>query len=143
MMYKTPAYVGIIPKKDNQMLLVKRINTDWATGQWNFPGGLLEENETLIAAAAREALEEVDVTIAQVDLQLVHVLQVRKNETPTKEIIGFYFFATHWHGTTINNEPNRHSEIGWFDINNLPENSTEHAKQALYGLQNKVSYSVK
>lgn len=48
-MYKTPAYVGIILKKDNQVLLVKRTNTDWASGQWNFPGGLLEENETLTA----------------------------------------------------------------------------------------------
>jgi hypothetical protein len=88
-MYKTPAYVGIILKKDNQVLLIKRTNTDWASGYWNFFGGLLEENEILIAAAAR------------------------------------------------------HSEIEWFDTNNLPENITENALQALYGLQNKVSYSVK
>lgn len=142
-MYKTPAYVGIILKKDNQVLLVKRTNTDWASGQWNFPGGLLEENETLIAAAAREAQEEVGVTIAQNDLQLVHVLQARKTEMHNKEIIGFYFFATQWQGNAFNNEPNRHSEIGWFNINNLPEKMTEHAQQALHGLQNDIYYSIK
>ena len=41
-MHTTPAYVGIILKKDNQVLMVKRHNTDWAQGFWNFPGGLLE-----------------------------------------------------------------------------------------------------
>lgn len=142
-MYKTPAYVGIILKKDNQILLVKRTNTEWAAGYWNFPGGLLEENETLIAAAAREAKEEIGVTIALTDLKLVHVLQVQKSETHTKEIIGFYFLATNWHGVAFNNEPNRHSEIGWFEIDNLPEKMTEHAQQALHGLQNDIYYSIK
>ena len=140
-MYTLPAYVGIILKKDNQVLLVKRTNTDWATGKWNFPGGLLEENETLINAAVREAQEEVGVTIKPIDLELVHVIQVKKNEHNTKDIFGFYFMAQIWHGTPINNEPHRHSEIGWFDINKLPENVTEHAQQALDGLQSGIKYS--
>ncbi|CAN5177497.1 NUDIX domain-containing protein [soil metagenome] len=140
-MYKTPAYVAIILKKDNQVLLVKRTNTDWASGQWNFPGGLFEENETLAAAAAREAQEEVGVAIATADLHLVHVMHSRKNEKHTKEIFGFYFLATQWNGEAINNEPHRHSEIGWFDLNNLPENITAHAMQAITSLQNKVLYS--
>lgn len=38
-MYTTPAYVGILLKKDNQVFLVKRRNTDWAAEKWNFPGG--------------------------------------------------------------------------------------------------------
>lgn len=54
-MFKLPAYVGIILKKDDQVLLVKRANTDWASGYWNFPGGLLEESETLINAAISES----------------------------------------------------------------------------------------
>lgn len=142
-MYKTPAYVGIILKKSNRVLLVKRTNTDWASGYWNFPGGLLEENETLVAAAAREALEEVGVTIDHNDLQLIHVMQARKTATHSKEILGFYFLATKWTGTAINNEPHRHSEINWVAIDNLPEQITEHALQAIDGLQNHVFYSIK
>lgn len=139
--YKLPAYVGIILKKDNQVLLVKRLNTDWATGQWNFPGGLLEENETLINAAAREAREEVGTIISPNDLELVHVIHVKKNEQNAKDIFGFYFMTQNWHGNPINNEPHRHSEIGWFDINQLPKNITEHARQALDGLQSGIRYS--
>ncbi len=141
-MYKTPAYVGIILKKDNHVLLVKRTNTDWASGYWNFPGGLLEENETLIAAAAREAHEEVAVRIPLDHLKLVHVLQARKTPTHNKQIIGFYFMADSWEGTPINKEPHRHSAIGWFDIDNLPERMTVHAQQALDGLKNNKTVSI-
>lgn len=142
-MYKTPAYVGIILKKNNHVLLVKRTNTDWASGYWNFPGGLFEENETLVAAAAREAHEEVGVAINQNDLQLIHVMQTRKTATHNKEILGFYFLASKWSGTEVNNEPHRHSEIGWFEIDNLPKQITEHAQQALHGLLKNIFYSIK
>lgn len=46
-----------------------------------------------------------------------------------------------WHGTPINSEPDKHSDIGWFDIHNLPTTATEHARQALYGLLNNSAYS--
>lgn len=140
-MFKLPCYVGIILAKDNEFLLIKRHNSDWASGCWNFPGGLVEENETLINAAAREAKEELGVIIATKDLELVHVLQVQANHQNTKDIIGFYFLARKWEGTPINNEPHRHSAVGWFSSDKLPENTTEHAKQALYGVKTGLRYS--
>ncbi len=140
-MFTLPAYVGIILKKDNQILLIKRCNTDWASECWNFPGGLLEADETLMHAAIRETQEEIGVTVDPHDFTLVHVLQVKKGGTNTKDIIGFYFMAKQWHGTPFNKEPHRHSEIGWFTLDALPLNITEHAKQALHGLQNDIRYS--
>ncbi len=141
-MFKLPAYVGIILKKENQYLFVKRHNTDWASGCWNFPGGLLEESETLVEAAAREAHEEIGVTIALNDLELVHVLQARQNEKHNKEILGFYFIAQSWQGVPENKEPHRHSEIAWFDSNQLPIEITEHALRALNGLKTGKKFSV-
>ena len=140
-MYKLPAYVGIILKKDNQVLLVKRTNTDWASGYWNFPGGLLEESETLAQAAAREAREEIGVILDPNNLQLVQVLHVRQSEKNTKDIFGFGFLAESWQGTPVNNEPHRHSEIAWFNVNDLPENTTEHALIAVDGIKSKRIYS--
>ncbi len=140
-MYKLPAYVGIILKKDNQILLVKRHNTDWASGKWNFPGGLLEEHETLPTAAAREAAEETGVTLDPNSLELIHVLQVKASAQNTRDILGFYFMATSWKGEAVNNEPQRHSAIGWFDINRLPPEITEHALQALEGLKTGKRFS--
>jgi 8-oxo-dGTP diphosphatase len=140
-MYTLPAYVGIILKQDNQVLLVKRCNTDWASERWNFPGGLLEDGETLLQAAIRETREETGVIIDPADFTLVHVLHVQAGGSNTRTIIGFYFMAEKWRDTPINNEPDKHSDIGWFDVHNLPVTATQHARQALHGLLNNGAYS--
>lgn len=64
-MYKLPAYVGIILAQENEVLLVKRHNTDWANECWNFPGGLLEEHETLIQAAVRKQEKKLELALNQ------------------------------------------------------------------------------
>jgi ADP-ribose pyrophosphatase YjhB (NUDIX family) len=139
--YKLPAYVGIVLKKENQILLVQRHNTDWACGYWNFPGGLLEENETLTAAAAREALEEVGVVVNPSDFSLVQVLHVRANDKNTQDIIGIYFMTTTWQGTPTNKEPHRHSNVAWFDSNALLQDITEHALLAIESTKTNKKYS--
>jgi len=136
-----PAYVGIILKNHNKILLVQRCNTDWMSGYWNFPGGLLEENETLTTAAAREIYEEVDVIVNPTDFTLTHVLHVRANKKNTQDIIGFYFITDTWQGTPINKEPDKHSNVQWFDIDNLPHNITEHALLAIESIRTNKQYS--
>lgn len=140
--FTLPAYVGIILQQADKVLLVRRHNTDWASGKWNFPGGLLEKGETLVQAALREAREEVGVTIATNDLELVHVLQVYASATNTKDILGFYFLVTRWEKTAVNNEPDRHAEIGWFSIDALPSSTTAHALKALQGIASGTHFSV-
>lgn len=139
--FKLPAYVGIILKQDNKLFLVQRHNTDWASGSWNFPGGLLEENETLAIAAARETSEEIGVIVKPTDFELAHVLHVRANDKNTQDIIGFYFITNIWQGTPINKEPHRHRDAQWFDVNNLPQNITEHALLAIDSIKTNKKYS--
>ena len=138
--YKLPAYAGIILKKNTQILLVQRHNTDWMSGYWNFPGGLLEENETLTIAAARETKEEVGVIVNPSDFVFSHVLHVRANNKNTQDIIGFYFITEKWEGTPINKEPHRHSNVSWFDLNDLPEQITEHALLAIESIKTHKQY---
>lgn len=139
--YKLPAYVGIILKKENHILLVQRHNTDWACGHWNFPGGLLEENETLTAAAARETLEEVGVVVNPSDFSLVQVLHVHANNKNTQDIIGIYFMTEIWQGTPTNKEPHRHSNVAWFNLGTLPQDITEHALLAIESIKTNKKYS--
>ena len=138
--YKLPAYVGIILKKENHILLVQRHNTEWASGYWNFPGGLLEENETLTTAAARETLEEVGVTVDPSDFVFSHILHVRASNKNTQDIIGFYFIAEEWNGAIENKEPHRHSDVAWFDLNSLPADITEHALLAIESIKTQKKY---
>lgn len=138
--YKLPAYVGIILKKENQVLLVQRHNSNWASDYWNFPGGLLEENETLTAAAAREIYEEVGVTVPISNFSFSHILHVQANNKNTQDIIGFYFITEKWNGTPINCEPDKHSNVTWFDLDNLPKHITEHALLAIENIKTKKLY---
>jgi mutator protein MutT len=139
--FKLPVYVGIILKDNNKILLVQRCNTDWMSDYWNFPGGLLEENETLATAAAREIYEEVDVIVDPTNFILTHVLHVHANEKNTRDIIGFYFMTNTWQGTATNKEPDKHSNAQWFNIDHLPENITEHALLAIHSIKTNKKYS--
>lgn len=49
---------GIMYVAQNNVLLLKRFSGDFA-GTWAFPGGVVEENESILQAARRESLEEV------------------------------------------------------------------------------------
>jgi len=138
--YKLPAYVGIILKKENQVLLVQRHNTNWMSGYWNFPGGLLEENETLSQAASREIFEEVGIEINPSDFTFSHAIHVHANISKLHDIIGFYFISEKWNGTATNKEPHRHSDVAWFDLHNLPEQITEHALLAIESIKSHKKY---
>jgi len=54
--------VGVIVKKDNQILLGKRKNAH-GQGTWSPPGGHLELFEDVFACAKRETLEEAGIEI--------------------------------------------------------------------------------
>ena len=52
--------------RDGKVLLVRRANPPDA-GLWGFPGGKIEPGETILAAAARELLEETGVAALPVE----------------------------------------------------------------------------
>ena len=52
----------IVVNKDGRILAGKRINSHGA-GTWAFPGGRLEEGESVFECARREALEEAGIKI--------------------------------------------------------------------------------
>jgi len=54
--------VGVVVKKENTVLLVKRANEP-KKGLWAIPGGLIKLGESVQAAAMREVLEECAISI--------------------------------------------------------------------------------
>jgi len=57
--------VGVIIVKDNKVLLGKRKNAH-GEGDWAFPGGHLEMNETWEDCVKREVMEETGIEIKNI-----------------------------------------------------------------------------
>jgi 8-oxo-dGTP diphosphatase len=55
--------VGVILDKDGNILIAKRPEQTHQGGLWEFPGGKVEQGETLFAALQRELLEELAINI--------------------------------------------------------------------------------
>lgn len=120
--------VALILKRENKILLYKRnIPGKIAYGSFALPGGTVENDETVIQTACREAAEEIGIIIKPQDVSIVHMLRLREKVDPitgqTRQILLLYFAEINsWKGEPTNMEPDKHSDLTWFDINQLPEN---------------------
>ena len=56
---KFPVTVHLLFFRNDQILLLRRFHTGYADGQYSVPAGHWDGGETVLAAAAREAEEEV------------------------------------------------------------------------------------
>lgn len=54
--------VAAVIKKEDQVLIAQRLKGEFA-GQWEFPGGKVETNETSEQALKREIMEEMELCI--------------------------------------------------------------------------------
>jgi 8-oxo-dGTP diphosphatase len=98
-----------------RVLLGRRAGVSYGEGLWGLPGGHVERGEGLTAAAAREAREEVGVTVVPTSLRPLGV-----SRYDLQGVMGadFLFVWTAWEGTP---QPlQQTSEVGWFDPAALP-----------------------
>jgi len=138
-LFKLAPFVSILLKKDNKVLLVERTNTRWYSGFFVLPGGKVDQGETVFQAAARELEEELGIKLDLASSKVVHVCHF-KSEVGL-EGLDFYVQAEKWHGEICNMEPDKHGQIKWFDINNLPENIFPGHKNAIHEIEKKTFYS--
>jgi 8-oxo-dGTP diphosphatase len=64
----TEVAVGIVQRSDGQYLLTTRPQGKAYAGYWEFPGGKLEAQESVVAALRRELQEEINITIADAEM---------------------------------------------------------------------------
>jgi GrpB-like predicted nucleotidyltransferase (UPF0157 family)/8-oxo-dGTP pyrophosphatase MutT (NUDIX family) len=110
--------VHLLLLRDGRILFGRRQNTGYADGLLHLPSGHLEAGETAASAAAREALEELGITIDPAGLRLVHVMHRAPDTGPDR--VGFFFLAERWTGDVRNNEPFLCSELVWAEPAALP-----------------------
>jgi ADP-ribose pyrophosphatase YjhB (NUDIX family) len=111
---------GILLKDANNVLLVQRAGKgDRYEGQFALPGGRADGGETPRQAAARELFEETGLLVEPQSLKLVHTWH--RFAEDGQEVVGMIFQADAWSGIPSNKEPDKHTQVGWFATNALPE----------------------
>lgn len=110
--------VYVIVRSGNKMLFVLRTNTGYKDNTYCLPSGHVEAGESYIAAAIRETLEEVGLVLKPEHLR--HAYTMQRYQTPEDIRVDIFFEADQWEGEAKNMEPERHGEIAWFDVTNLP-----------------------
>ena len=122
--------------RDSRILLALRENTGYADGQWNLPSGKVEPGEEPLAAAIREAREEVAVDVRAATLATV-VHARRPGETPR---VGFFFEADPWHGEPVNAEPHKCGGLRWVALDALPDNTVPYTRAGVAQFRKGVTY---
>lgn len=105
----------------DKIAFVLRSNTDWMNGYYTLPSGKVEKEEPFSKALVREVYEEVGVTIKFEHTKLIHTTHRDCKENGTYWV-DVYFDISEWEGRVHNAEPDKHNEIAWLDLNNLPDN---------------------
>jgi 8-oxo-dGTP diphosphatase len=103
--------------KDNSILLLYRHNTPFFNNYYSMPGGKIERDESPSQALVRELGEELGIGITG-KTPLAHVMYF---EGVTRPCVVFVFLVGEWSGEPYNKEPEKHSHISWFPLDQLPK----------------------
>lgn len=122
-----PVTVHLLFFQEDQVLLLRRFNTGYADGQYSVPAGHLDGGEMVIAAAAREGLEETGVRIQPEDVFFSSVMHRRDGD----ERVDFFVHVRDWQGEPTNTEPDKCDELRWVNIRELPDTVIPYVKKAI------------
>jgi len=122
-----PVTVHLFFFRQDQILMLRRFNTGYADGQYSLPAGHLDGGETVLAAAAREAGEEVGVRLEAEHIRFSSVMHRLDGE----ERVDFFVDVQKWNGEPVNAEPEKCDDVRWVNMEDLPSNTIPYIRLAL------------
>lgn len=140
------AIFPVILRKDEsrvQILLHRRQNTGYQDGKWDLAGsGHVEKSETASMAVSRECREELGIDVQGKDIEFAH-LSHRVGNGNGRTYYDIYFIVHKYGGTPAIMEPEKCSELKWFDLDSLPDEMIDIRRIDLNHYRNHCSYSEK
>ena len=128
--YLDPIVVGIgILVIDNKILLVKR-GIEPGYGKWSMPSGFINRFEKVEDAIERELLEECGIVVKANWISGVY----SEKDSPIILLV--------WDLSLISGDPkplDETIEVGFFDLDKLPELAFDHDDQIISDWQNQIS----
>ena len=129
-----PGAVGGAP----EVLLQLRAGTGYMDGHWACGvAGHVEPGECVLAAAVREAAEEVGIGVQPADLEPLTTVH-RSNDVggaALEQRVDFFLVLRRWTGEPALREACRTADLGWFPLDALPEPVPPHERAVLEGLE--------
>jgi len=120
-----------------QVLLQLRQHTGYMDGFWaSGAAGHVEAGESVLAAAHREAVEELGVKIEPADLRPLCAMHRTAGTGPIDARVDFFFECRRWSGEPGILEPDKAADLRWFDLGNLPAPVVPHELVVLASLAN-------
>lgn len=135
----TASYVLL--RCEGKLAFVLRSGTTWMNGYYGLPSGKVEVGESFVAAAIREAKEEVGIDIRVDNVKHVLTMHRKGGDENDNVWVDVYFIAHNWSGEPYNAEPDKHSELVWFDESALPKNVIPSVTVALHAIKDGQFYS--
>lgn len=109
--------VGLAILRDGKLLLRKRMKAPEA-GHWNIVGGKVDHMERAEIAARREAEEETGLSIGPIGYLGITEQLI---DADRQHWISLLYVTDDTSGDPQLTEPDKLSEIGWFDLDDLPQ----------------------
>ena len=129
----------LILTRENEILLSQRRNTGHQDGNYSLPAGHVEKGETFTQCIIREAQEEINISLKEEDLKVVHVLSRKSFDTDDR--IEIFFQSSKWESEVKNMEPEKCGDLAWFPLDQLPKNMTPWVRTAIQHFQKRVVFS--
>ena len=126
--------------KDNKVLMELRKNK-FDAGLYSLVGGCMEDGETVKQAAVREIKEEVGLEVHEDDIEVISVLHRITPKPDSWQSIEFVLLVNKFSGNPNLLENNVCGDLKWFPLENLPQNISHYAKQAIDNYINKEMFS--
>ncbi|WP_444901094.1 8-oxo-dGTP diphosphatase MutT [Microbulbifer sp. SSSA007] len=115
--------VGVVSRDDGKILIARRPDHLHMGGRWEFPGGKVEEGESVQQALSRELREEVAIEITE----LVPLVEIR-HEYPEKTVLLDTWQVTAFTGEAMGQEG---QETAWVAVQELDNFQFPDANQAI------------
>ncbi|MCW2866570.1 MAG: hypothetical protein JWR20_758 [Marmoricola sp.] len=120
------AYLVLV--RDDQVLLQRRHGTGYMDDLWACAAaGHVETGESVLAAAVREAREELGIEVAESDLEPITSLhRTGANGRAVDERVDWFFLCRTWSGDPELQEPDKAEALRWWPLDALPEDTVPH-----------------
>jgi 8-oxo-dGTP diphosphatase len=139
--YASIVDVHVILRRGGLILLLRRAGDTFASGQLCLPSGHVEEDESVLAAAVRETLEETGIVLDPAGVR--HVLSIHQRNPGTRHArIGFAFTPRTWDGEPVNAEPHKHSELVWADPADLPPDTVGYTAAVITAVEAGLTFTL-